>query len=241
MIQYIDIHSHILPGIDDGAKDFSTSMKMLRTAFKDGAEQIIATPHNKPGRHNAGAERMASLIAELEKQLKDEGIPLKLYPGNEFYYRAGLTEEIMEGKGLTMAGTSFVLTEFSPMDDYDYIRNGIYSLVAFGYRPILAHVERYSKINGRTDRVEDLTEMGCYIQVNAGSVMGDLGFGTKLFTRKLLREGLLHFIASDAHDTGNRPPKLSACASYVEKKYGKAYALELFYENPMHVIRNESI
>ncbi|MDO4304995.1 MAG: hypothetical protein Q4D94_13895 [Bacillota bacterium] len=241
MKQYIDIHSHILPGIDDGSKDFLTSIQMLKTAVDNGITQIIVTPHNKPLRRNADPLKITSLIAELKGRMADEGITIDLYEGNELYYRSGLAQEIMRGRALTMAGSDYVLVEFGPMDDYDYIRNGIYSLIAEGYRPVLAHVERYSKINGRADRVEDLIEMGCYMQVNAGSIMGALGLSTKLFTRKLLKEKLVHFVATDAHDVSKRSPKIAESASFIEKKYGEDYGKELLYENPMHVIRNEYI
>ncbi len=239
--KYFDIHIHVLPGIDDGAENLETSMEMLRIAAVHGTEGMILTPHNKPGRHNAGPEKIASLIRELEEEMQKNGIPVRLYPGNELYYRSGLSEEIGEKRAVTLADSDYVLVEFNPMDDYDYIRNGIYSLLAGGYRPILAHVERYSKVCTGTARVEDLTKMGAYIQVNAGSIMGDFGLPAKLFTRKLLSRQLVHFVASDAHDTGKRSPKLSECAAWVGKKYGEDYLKELFYENPMHVIRNEYI
>lgn len=103
MESYIDIHSHILPGIDDGSKDLDTSMQMLRTATADGITQIILTPHNKPGRHNAGLSRIDALMAELEERMEDEGIAIELHRGNELYYRSGIVEEIMEEKALTMA------------------------------------------------------------------------------------------------------------------------------------------
>lgn len=241
MDQYIDIHSHILPGIDDGSRNFSMSMEMLKAAAEDGITQMIVTPHNKPGRHNAGSEKIASLIRELEEEMEKKGIPIRLYPGNELYYRSGLTEEIGEKRAVTLADSDYVLTEFNPMDDYDYIRNGIYSLMAGGYRPVLAHAERYLKISGRADRIEDLLEMGCYIQVNGGSVMGDYGLSAKLFTRKLLKNELVHFVATDAHDMGKRSPKLSECAAWIGKKYGENYRQTIFFENPMHVIRNEYI
>lgn len=239
--QYIDIHSHILPGIDDGSADFSMSLQMLALAAKRGTRGIIVTPHNKPGRHNAGQKKITSLIEELKQEMEERNISIELYFGNEIYYRSGIREELEEQKCLTMAGSDYILTEFGPMDDFDYIRNGIYNLLAEGYRPILAHAERYEKINGRADRVEDLIEMGCYIQVNAGSIMGNFGFGTKVFTRKLLAKELVHFVATDAHDLGKRSPDLRECASYISKKYGANYMQELCYENPMHIIRNEYI
>lgn len=239
MNQYIDIHSHILPGIDDGAENISMSLEMLRAAAENGITQIIATPHNKPGRHNAGPEKIASLIRELEGEMEKEGIPVRLYPGNELYYRSSLPEEIEEKRAAALANSDYVLTEFSPMDDYDYIRNGIYSLLAGGCHPILAHVERYSRVCTGTAGVEDLIELGAYIQVNAGSIMGAFGLPARLFTRKLLSRRLVHFVATDAHDMGKRPPELSECAAWIGKKYGEDYRQKLFYENPMHVIRNE--
>lgn len=241
MESYIDIHSHILPGIDDGSQDFDTSIQMLKQASTEGIIQIILTPHNKPGRHNAGFSIIESLLAELRRRMEDEGIAIKLHGGSELYYRNGLAEEIMEGKALTLAGSDYVLMEFNPMEDYDYIRYGVYSLMAEGYRPILAHVERYSKIVGEASRVEDLIEMGCYIQVNAGSVMGAFGLRTRFFTRRLLKERLVHFMATDAHDTKKRGSHIRECASFIAKKYGEDYARELLYENPMHVIQNEYI
>lgn len=238
---YIDIHSHILPQIDDGSEDFLTSMKMLKMASEEGIREMILTPHNKPGRHNAGPEKIASLIKALQTKADEEGFNIKLYPGNELYYRSGLPEMIAKEEVCTMADSDYVLTEFNPMDDYDYIRNGIYDLTAEGYSPILAHVERYSKVCAKMGRIEDLIEMGCYIQVNTDSIMGNFGLGCKMLVKKILSAHLVHFIATDAHDTGKRAPKLAECASYIKRKYGKTYMRELFYENPLHVIRNEYI
>lgn len=239
MEKYIDIHAHILSGIDDGAEDILTSIQMLRIAAENHISQIILTSHNKPMHHNANPEKIRLMTESLMKKAKLEGLDIQLYTGNELYYRSGLTQELLEGKVLTLAGSDYVLVEFNPMDDYDYIRNGIYSLIAGGYHPILAHVERYSRLNGRTERVEDLYEMGCYMQVNAGSVMGEYGFGTRLFVRSLLKEQMVHFVATDAHDTGKRAPRLKECADFIERKYGEEYRRRLLYINPMHVIRNE--
>lgn len=239
--KYFDIHTHVLSGIDDGAENFETSMEMLRIAAAHGTEGMILTPHNKPTGRWAGGEKIAKLSELLKKEAEKEKLPVSLYCGNELYYRSGLTEEIMQGKVCTLADSDYVLIEFNPMDDYDYIRNGIYSLLTGGYHPILAHVERYSKVCTGTARVEDLIKMGAYIQVNAGSIMGNFGLSAKLFTRKLLSRQLVHFVASDAHDTEKRSPKLSECAALIGKKYGEDYQRELLYENPMHVIRNEYI
>ena len=164
MEAYIDIHSHILPQIDDGAENFEMSMKMLRTAYADGTEKIILTPHYKPGHRNAGPGRIYALVEEIKGMMEEEGIQIQLYPGNEFYYHSGVFQKLTEGNGCTLGGSSYVLVEFGPMERYGYIRNGVYEALAGGYRPVLAHVERYDSIFRKPERVEELVKMGCYMQ-----------------------------------------------------------------------------
>ncbi len=240
MKPYIDIHTHILSGVDDGAKDIETSMQMLRMAAKDGITEMILTPHNKPGHHSKGSVRMVK-TEELRERLVQENIAVKLYIGSELYYRSGLTDEIEDGQAYTLAGSRYVLIEFNPLDDYDYIRNGINSVLMGGYYPVLAHAERYRNVCTKKYAVAELIEMGCYIQVNAGSIMGKFGFGTKQFTRKLLKQRQVHFVATDAHDTGKRAPYLSDCAEYISRKYGRDYSRELFHDNPEYILQDKEI
>ena len=241
MNSYIDIHSHILPKIDDGAENFDVSMDMLRTAHADGIGSIILTPHFKPGHHNAGQERINALAGRLRQEMEKEGMDIRLYAGNEFYYHDGMFRELEEGRACTMAGSSYVLIEFGPMERFGYIRGGLYEALAHGYRPILAHVERYGSLLGKPDWVDELIQMGSCIQVNAGSILGKMGFGAKQFTRRLLKEGLVHFVATDAHNADKRKPELADCGSYIGRKYGEDYAARLLCGNPMHVIRDEYI
>jgi protein-tyrosine phosphatase len=117
----------------------------------------------------------------------------------------------------------------------------MYRVQGAGYVPIVAHVERYSDIVGHPDRVGDLLDMGCYIQVNASSIMGKYGFGISHFTKRLLKEERVHFVASDAHDAKGRSPQLLDCRRYVEKKFGEEYAKRIFCVNAANVIRNGEI
>lgn len=241
MMRYIDIHSHLLPGIDDGAKNLEMSMEMFRIAAADGIGQMILTPHNKPVHKNAGPAKIKNMTQQLRECLKEEKIDIQLYTGSELYYRSDVLEELDEGRALTMADSEYTLIEFGPMDAYDYIRGGIYKIMAGGYRPILAHAERYESVCAEAERVEDLIAMGCYIQVNAGSIMGQYGLKTRLFTRRLLKQRLVHFVASDAHNTEKRCPAIHECAKYIEKKYGQGFAEKLLIDNPMRVINDEYI
>lgn len=238
---FTDIHTHILPGVDDGAENSLISMEMLKIAWEDGIRRIVLTPHNKPMRHNVRPLSMQRMTDELSMKALQQGMEFEFLLGNEFYYRSELLEVLDAYRGCTMAGSSYVLIEFGPMDDFEYIRNGVYQVLSGGFKPIVAHVERYQCIQRKTGYVEDLKEMGAYIQVNAGSVMGHYGFGTKQVTRKLLKQELIDFVASDAHDTERRAPKLSECAKYIAKKFGEKFMQQLFFENPQKLIADEYI
>ena len=237
----IDIHCHILPGVDDGSPDMATSLEMLRIADKNGITYLILTPHHKPMHHNVSPEHNVVYRKKLQEAAKEAGIKAKLFSGNEIYYSDETMEELMEGKICSLAGSDYVLVEFHPTNPYKAIQNAVSRVQAAGFIPIIAHVERYSDIVSHPSRVKDLIEMGSFIQVNASSIMGKYGFGISHFTKKLLKEELVHFVASDAHDTGRRAPDLLDCRNYVERKYGEDYRKKLFFTNPANVIRNELI
>ena len=241
MKKLIDIHSHILPGVDDGSDSYETSMQMLRCAADDGISGMILTPHNKPAHRHMAFSQIISKVEKLRKMISEENINIELYLGSELYYRRGLLEEMESDRSGTLAGSRYALVEFNPLEDYDYIRNGIYSLLMGGYYPVLAHVERYRNVCIKKYGVEDLIEMGCYIQVNAGSILGKSDPKTRRFVKSILKQRQVHFIATDAHDTGSRAPYLSDCADYVRRKYGEDYSRELFCENPMYVIEDKEI
>lgn len=241
MENYIDIHTHILPGVDDGAQSPEMSLEMLRMAAGDGIGQIILTPHSKPWHRHRSCAEVASGVARLRELLQEERLDIQLYTGNELFYRSGLLEELEAGQAAALADSHYVLVEFDPAADYDYIRNGVYTLLTGGYYPILAHVERYKKVCTKKTGVAELIEMGCFMQVNAGSVTGRHGLGAARLTRKLLGQGLVHFIATDAHDLRRRCPCLSACAKYLEKKFGADDSRRLLHDNPGCVLRDEYI
>lgn len=240
-MELIDIHSHILPGVDDGSQSMAESINMLSIAQKNAITTIILTPHNKPARHNVHTSSMEARMEQLRKTMETSGIQIQLVGGNELYYRNGIVEEIRSGMARTMADSQYVLVEFGPMEPYEYLRNGLYEFLAGGYFPILAHIERYQCLFEQFSKIEELIDMGVYLQVNSESIMGGFGFRTKRFTRKLLKRRMIHFIATDAHNTENRAPNLKSCAEYVIRKYGKEHAEELLLKNPKHVLENEII
>ena len=237
----IDIHCHIMPGVDDGSPDMATSLEMLRIAEKNGITHMVLTPHHKPMHHNVSPEHNVLYRKRLQEEEEKAGIKVKLFSGNEIYYSDETFDELTEGRICSLAGSDYVLVEFHPTNPYKSIQNALYRVQSAGYTPILAHIERYSDMVSHISYAEDLIKMGCLIQVNASSIMGKYGMGIKSYTKKLLKEELVHFVASDAHDTRSRSPKLLDCRKYVESRFGEDYADRLFCVNPANVIRNAQV
>ncbi|MBQ9590084.1 MAG: protein-tyrosine-phosphatase [Butyrivibrio sp.] len=237
----IDIHCHIMPGVDDGSPDVNTSMEMLRIAKKNGIERIILTPHHKPMHHNVSPSHNKEYTLKLQELADKENLGIKLYSGNEIYYSDETMRELEEGKISAMADSEYVLVEFHPTNTYKSIHNAIYQVQSAGFFPIIAHVERYSDVLSHPVYVEELAEMGAYIQVNASSIMGKYGFGISHFTKKLLKKRLVNFVATDAHDCHKRAPEISDCRDYVARKFGDDYSDRIFFSNPMSIINKEII
>lgn len=236
---FTDIHVHILPGVDDGAKDMEQTARMLYLAASKGTRKIIATPHFNAGRFTAKKDKIKELAAMVGEMGRTLNTSVDVYAGNEIFYSQETEKLLSENKLLTLADSDCVLVEFAPTADYSYIRNAVDSLQGCGYRPVIAHIERYEAFITAPERAEDIHSMGAYIQVNANSITGRTGPKVKRFCRKVLDDGLVEFIASDAHhDTGHRTPDMEQCAAYIRRKYGKSYADKVFRENAEELIIN---
>ncbi len=242
MNDIIDIHNHILPGIDDGSENLGETSVMLSQACKDGIKAVLATPHYHPGRKKADVWEIRQAFEKVREMVSKKNLDIRIYLGNEIFYHDSIVEDLNAEKILTMNETGYVLIEFYPEHPYSYIRQGLNRIVSEGYIPVVAHAERYTELLGHDSYVEELTEMGCYIQLNAESVIGGHGMKTKAFCKKLLKNDLVHFIATDAHHaTGSRTVKLQKCAAYIEKKYGSDYAKKIFRDNPSRLLEGADI
>lgn len=239
----IDCHIHILPGVDDGAADIEMALAMLRIAAENQIGSMILTPHNHAGRHSVSPESQMRRIKALAQAGLEVGIPISLYPGNECYYDETLLQRLQDGRVMTMAGSNYLLVEFSPTEDYRVITNGLRSLSYHGYRVILAHVERYACIVGHPAYAEELVRSGVYLQVNASSVVPNL-FGNhqiQRLVRGLLDDHLICMIGTDAHRHHGRAPYMNECAAYLSRRYDTDYVKDLLHNHAMQVIRNEWI
>ena len=228
---YIDVHSHVLPGLDDGSRSMEQSLEMLRIAHSEGIEIIIATPHNMPGKGQPSREKVLERIENLQKEAHRAGISVKILMGTEYFYREEVPELLEDGKGIGMNGSEYVLVEFDPMVESRYFCNALQNIMGAGYRPIVAHVERYAKVMDNPAVLKDLKRMGVLLQVNAASVIGDNGRGVKKDVKKLLKEHLVDFVGTDAHSDGRGAPRMEKCATYLAKKYGGDYAWQLLCSN----------
>lgn len=230
-MKYIDIHSHILPFMDDGARDEKMSLAMLRIAESEGITDIIVTPHYRQGHYKGERKDVEQALSKMREVMKEEGIHINLYPGNEIYYRSELEEKLDSGALSTMNDTEYVLVEFSPMEDFMYIRSAVEELLSIGYTPIIAHVERIQCIEKKTEHARTLKRMGCELQVNASSIVGEAGFRSKHFTQKLLKEELVDYVGTDAHNVEKRPPKMKKCAEMLYRKYDREYVEAILCRN----------
>ena len=237
----IDIHCHTMPDVDDGARGEEMSLAMLRIAASEGITHVILTPHHKPGHRNVSAAGIVERTKHLQALCDASDINVALHTGCELYYYREALPLIEDRQIVPLAGSQYLLCEFYPGESYTEIRNALYELLAFGVRPVIAHVERYAEVTEDVSRVEELVHMGAFIQVNALTVTGHYGRGLKSFAKRLLKTGLVDFIASDAHNTDSRAPRLREAHRYVVAKYGEEYAHRIFYENAMRVIRHEDI
>ena len=228
---YIDMHSHILPGMDDGSGSIGQTLRMLEIAVSEGITTMIATPHNMPGKGCPPGSVVRRKVDELRRTLEQEGIPLEIVAGTEYYYREEVLDILDSEDAVTLGNSDCVLVEFEPLAERNYIRNALRNILGLGYRPVIAHVERYAKLMEDTAVLGDMRKNGILVQVNAMSVTGDNGRQAKKDVRNLLKKGLVDFVATDAHSDGRRAPYMEKCAEVLYRKCGTEYADRLLFGN----------
>jgi len=232
----IDLHSHILPGIDDGASDLSVALEMARASVADGVTVMACTPHILPGLyHNTGPQiRQATL--DLQQALDREGIPLRLVTGADVHMVPDLVAGLRSGRLLSLADSRYVLVEpphhVAPVKLEDFFFN----LVVTGYVPVLTHPERLSWIEAQYPTMQRLVRGGVWMQITAGSLDGSFGRTAQYWANRMLDEGYVHILATDAHDTGRRPPTLSKGRDLAAKRVGVLEAEHLVVTRPSSIL-----
>ena len=224
MKEIIDTHSHILPGLDDGASDMRESIRMLRQAWRQGITDVIATPHYSGSFPNTCPDRIRMLCRKLQKEahaeLKKE---IRIWPGQEIMYSEKALSLLEKGKLLTISDSRYVLVEFIPAAPYSYIFRAVKELTFGGYRPILAHAERYQALR-EAGRLEELKKQGACVQLNFRPAGGRWYHETSRWCRKMLRRELADFLGTDMHNTGGRSPETEKAVMWMDKKLRRSYA-----------------
>lgn len=212
----IDIHTHILPAVDDGAKSFEDSLKMIQLEIENGVDTIILTPHYFKNELNAQNKDL--IFAQYEKLLeKTKDLNIKLILGSEIYYSDEIMDELISNKIITLGNSKYLLIEFSLYNEYYNIPDVFLDIMALGYKVIFAHPERYVYLS--VNQIKKISELGCLIQINTSSILGDFGRKIQKKTFKLIKNKCVNFIASDAHSLNTRKPNLKETLQFVEKKF----------------------
>ncbi len=236
----IDIHSHILPAIDDGSKSIKMTIEMLKNAVKEETTEIIATPHFCRGYAESNYEEVKKLSKSINKLAKDEGININVYYGQEIYYSKNIISDYRNGTIGTLADSKYLLFELPLQGKFEReILENIYELQVMGLQPILAHPERYKFLKEKSSLINEFVDEGVLFQMNAGSIKGVFGRDSKKLATLFLQNGIYNFIGSDAHNTTNRITGIKEESKLAVSK-NKIYK-KLFEESAKNILKNEDI
>lgn len=236
MRMMIDMHHHLIYGIDDGARSFEGTVKMLREAVANDVEAIITTPHITPGQAPFPYEDYAAHLEETRAWMAQEGIGIRLYTGSEILYTQHTPRLLREGRVPTLANTQYTLVEFSPDDSFDYILRSVESIASAGYVPVVAHVERYECIKKPAQLTQLRRSCNALIQVNAGTVVRKHKFFRERYLHKIFSEGLVDFVSTDSHDLPGRSNKLKAACEKLTEEYGQDVSRALTHDNALKIL-----
>ena len=228
-----DLHCHILPYVDDGAETLDEARAMLLLQQRQGVETVIATPHCRAHMFTSPEEeiqrqydRLLALIGQTPE------LNIRLLLGREYYCDHAFEELLQQHRVRCLGGSRFVLMEFSARHSAESLYHFVGLAVHLGYRPVLAHAERYPFVQKDIGILEDVISMGAWVQVNAGSLLGEEGWRQKHLCFRLLRRHMIHLVSSDAHHPDYRAPNLGACARLIESKTDRETAYRILQHNP---------
>lgn len=236
----IDLHHHCLPGIDDGPREWDEAVAMCRMAADEGIEQIIATPHVLRGRwRTTPPDQLAARLRELQERA---GKTLRLHLGSEYFFAHDMVDVLASGKSIVpLAGSRYVLIELAANSVPPLIEQPLFRAQLEGWTAILAHPERNLVLQENPELVSELVGHGVKMQVTLGSLLGEFGPAARRSAETLLDRRMVHFLATDAHNTEKRPPRVRAAADLVRERYGAGHLSFLTVENPRAVLENQPL
>lgn len=237
----IDIHSHILPGVDDGAKNFEVSIEMARMYIENGIEKVIATPHYIGGINNKTLDENREILNKLTGKIKEENLDLEVVLGNEIMISLEILRDIGKGKVTTLNGTRYVLVELPMFDIPLYTEDMIYELLLKGYIPVIAHPERNSKIMEDPNILFNYISNGALAQLNLPSLEGRYGSEVREVSEILLKHNMIHFIGTDSHGVKKRSPRVGNSLEVLQGIVSQKGFQDLVYKNPQFLWNNKDI
>jgi protein-tyrosine phosphatase len=235
----IDLHCHILPGLDDGPSTLAVSLQMASAFVNDGVTVVACTPHILPGLYQNSGPHIRQAVFDLQRRINEKGIPLRVVTGADNHVTPDFVDQLRRGELLSLADSRYVLVEPPHHVAPPRLRELFFDLIVAGYVPILTHPERLTWINLHYESIRHLVQAGVWLQVTAGSLAGAFGKNARYWSERMLDEGLAQILATDAHDVNCRPPNLSQGREFASKRVGDAEAEHLVLMRPRGMLLNE--
>jgi protein-tyrosine phosphatase len=235
----IDLHCHILPGIDDGASDLSVSLAMARQFVDDGVTVVACTSHILPGLYNNSGDQIRRATDDLRLELQRAGIELELVTGADAHICPDFVSALKSGRILSLADTRYVLVEPPHHVAPQRMEQFFFDILVAGYVPILTHPERLRWLSQHYDVIKRMTGAGMWNQITSSSLTGAFGKTAQYWAERMLDEGLVHILASDAHDVTRRVPNLSRGRDAAARRLGELEAQHLVFTRPRGVLSND--
>ncbi len=230
-----DIHHHLIYGVDDGAKSLDVAKQMLLTAVRQGVGEICCTSHCTPGYKHFNADAYFRHLETLQTLAKNEGFEVALYSGMEILYTERTLEDLSNGKAFGLNHSRNVLIEFMPETPFLLIKRAVLDLTNAGYSPVLAHVERYEELM-KEEHMLRVKQDGAKLQMNAKTVLDSAALFGHHWTKRVLKNGLIDIVASDAHNADKRKCELGDARKLLEKRLGEQRAEQLTGRLPRHLL-----
>jgi protein-tyrosine phosphatase len=236
----LDLHCHMLPGIDDGAPDLGVALAMARMAAGDGITTVACTPHIYPGLYENTAAGIAAAIAALRTELSAAGIALDLAIGADTHLTPDLVAGLRGGRIPTLGGSRYFLFEPPHHVEPPHFEDSVFAVMAAGYVPVITHPERLTWIEDRYAVFPRLARAGAWMQVTAGSVTGRFGRRPRYWAERMLDEGVVHILATDSHHVDRRPPLLAEAREAAVRRLGAGEATHLVLTRPQCILDNQA-
>ena len=237
---YVDIHSHILPGVDDGAETWEEAVDILKVAANAGTTVMVATPHGDNRARWDNIDSLKDLSGDLNAMLASEGVPLNIVLGMENPLELDMVAQVKRGTALTLNGSEYILVELPFQQLPIYWEEVLFQLQLDGLHPIIAHPERQVQLQANPNLLSGLVERGILLQVTAGSLVGSFGPRAKKAAETLFKKGFAHIIASDCHRSeGSRGPDLNGGARAATKIVGQSLAIQMVSDLPRAIVQGD--